>query len=332
VFNYRCTPGPAPGSSTFLNTLKNDSAAATAAAGTLPAVTAPTLVLLAAGMGSRFGGPKQIAPIGPGGSALIDYAARDATAAGFGRLVLVVRGEIAEAVDSHIRQHWPSELRPEYVRQDLEPAAVAATSAGRQKPLGTAHALVAAAPSLEGGPFGVANADDLYGASAFALLADHLGQGGGHALVGYRLANTLLGDRPVNRALCEVDAAGTVTGIVEGAVHVGPGDDPELTWRPIGAPEADARVMKGDEPVSMNLWGFTPAILPVLRSAFAAFSAGDRIAAGDELFLPNVIGEHLRSAGGDLTVTMLASDARCLGVTHPDDVPLLQERLTGPAW
>ncbi len=127
-------------------------------------------------MGSRFGGPKQIAPIGPGGSALIDYAARDAMAGGFGRLVLIVRGEIVEAVESHVQRHWPAEIRPEYVRQDLEPAAVAATSAGRQKPLGTAHALVAAAPSLDG-PFGVANADDLYGASAFAMLAEHLGRG-----------------------------------------------------------------------------------------------------------------------------------------------------------
>lgn len=292
-------------------------------------MTDPTLVLLAAGMGSRFGGPKQIAPIGPDGSALIDYAARDAMAAGFGRLVLIVRGEIAEAVDAHVRRHWPAELRPEYVRQDLEPAAVAAVAAGRQKPLGTAHALVAAAPSLEGGPFGVANADDLYGASAFALLAEHLRQGGGHALVGYRLANTLLGDRPVNRALCEVDTDGNVTRIVEGAVNIGDG---ELTWRPIGAPDADARVMKGDEPVSMNLWGFTPDILPVLEDAFAAFSAGGGIAEGEELFLPNVVGEHLRSAGGDVVVTMLVSDDRCLGVTHPDDVPLLQETLPGPAW
>ncbi|HEU5448002.1 MAG TPA: NTP transferase domain-containing protein [Acidimicrobiia bacterium] len=291
-------------------------------------MTAPTLVLLAAGMGSRFGGPKQIAPIGPGGSALIDYAARDAMAAGFGRLVLIVRGEIADAVDAHVQEHWPAELRPEYVRQDLEPAAVAATSAGRQKPLGTAHALVAAAPSLDG-PFGVANADDLYGASAFAMLADHLRQGGGHALVGYRLVNTLLGDRPVNRALCEVDADGNITRIVEGAVHVGDG---ELTWRPIGGSDDDARPMKGDEPVSMNLWGFTPAILPVLVDAFAEFEAGGGIAAGEELFLPNVVGENLRSAGGDLVVTMLVSDDRCLGVTHPDDVPLLQETLPGPAW
>jgi hypothetical protein len=293
-------------------------------------VTAPTLVLLAAGMGSRFGGPKQIAPIGPGGSALIDYAARDAMAAGFGRLVLIVRGEIAEAVENHVRRHWPAELRPEYVRQDLEPAAVAAVAAGRQKPLGTAHALVAAASSLDG-PFGVANADDLYGASAFAMLADHLRRGGGHALVGYRLANTLLGDRPVNRALCEVDADGNVTRIVEGAVHVDDSDG-ALTWRPIDAPETDARVMKGDEPVSMNLWGFTPAVLPVLREAFAEFSASGAIEAGAELFLPNVVGEHLRSAGGDLAMTMLVSDDRCLGVTHPDDVPLLQQTLTGPAW
>jgi hypothetical protein len=293
-------------------------------------VTAPTLVLLAAGMGSRFGGPKQIAPIGPGGSALIDYAARDAAAAGFERLVLIVRGEILEAVEAHVAGHWPAGLRPEYVRQDLEPAAVAATAAGRAKPLGTAHALVAAAASADlDGPFGVANADDLYGEPAFRLLADHLAGGGGHALVGYRLANTLLGDRPVNRALCQVGPEGRLTGVVEGAVHCGDG---ELTWRPLGAPEVEARVMKGDEPVSMNLWGFTPEILPVLGEAFAAFEAGGGIAAGEELFLPNVVGRHLGPPPGGLDVTVLVSEGRCLGVTHPDDVPLLQETLTGPAW
>ncbi len=265
-------------------------------------MAAPTLVLLAAGMGSRFGGPKQIAPIGPGGSALIDYAARDAVAAGFGRLVLIVRGEVIEAVERHVAAHWPADIRPEYVRQDLEASAVAAVAAGRAKPLGTAHALVAAAPSLDG-PFGVANADDLYGASAFKLLADHLAGGGGHTLVGYRLANTLLGDRPVNRALCRVDPAGHLTGIVEGAVDVG---DDGLTWRPIGAAEAEAQAMKG-------------------------VSAGGGIAAGEELFLPNVVGEHLGPPAG-LDVTVLVSEDRCLGVTHPDDVPLLQATLTGPAW
>jgi hypothetical protein len=290
-------------------------------------VAAPTLVLLAAGMGSRFGGPKQIEPIGPGGSALIDYAARDAVAAGFGRLVLIVRGEIIEAVERHVAAHWPAGIRPEYVRQDLEASAVAAVAAGRAKPLGTAHALVAAAPSLDG-PFGVANADDLYGASAFKLLADHLAGGGGHTLVGYRLANTLLGDRPVNRALCRVDPGGRLTGIVEGAVDVG---DDGLTWRPIGAAEAEAQAMKGDEPVSMNLWGFTPSIVAILTEAFAAFSAGGGIAAGEELFLPNVVGEHLGPPAG-LDVTVLVSEDRCLGVTHPDDVPLLQATLTGPAW
>lgn len=292
-------------------------------------MTAPTLVLLAAGMGSRFGGPKQIAPIGPGGSALIDYAARDAVSAGFGRLVLIVRGEILEAVEQHVAEHWPADLRPEYVRQDLEPSAVAATAAGRAKPLGTAHALVAAAPLLDG-PFGVANADDLYGASAFKLLAGHLVvDNGGHVLVGYRLANTLLGDRPVNRALCQVGPDGRLTGIVEGAVKVGEGDG-KLTWRPIAAGEDEARVMQGDEPVSMNLWGFTPDIVPVLKDDFAAFERGGGIAAGEELFLPNVVGQHL-GAGG-LDVSVLVSDDRCLGVTHPDDVPLLQETLPGPAW
>ena len=293
-------------------------------------MTAPTLVLLAAGMGSRFGGPKQIAPIGPGGSALIDYAARDAIAAGFRRLVLIVRGEIVEAVQEHVARHWPGGLRPEYVRQDLEPAAQAAVAGGRAKPLGTAHALLAAAPTIGAGPFGVANADDLYGAAAFGQLADHLAAGGGHALVAYRLAHTLLGDRPVNRALCRIADAGRLTGVVEGAVQVdgADGDGRRLTWRPIGAPDSEVRAMTGDEPVSMNLWGFTAAILPVLRDAFAAFEAGGGIGAGEELFLPNVVGEHL----GELDVSVLVSEGRCLGVTHPDDVPLLRAILDGPAW
>jgi len=114
-------------------------------------------------------------------------------------------------------------------------------------------------------------------------------------------------------------------------VHVGDGGSGagrRLTWRPIGAPESDARPMTGDEPVSMNLWGFTAAILPVLGDAFAAFEAGGGIAAGEELFLPNVVGEHL----GELDVRVLVSEGRCLGVNHPDDVPLLQAVLDGPAW
>ena len=90
--------------------------------------------------------------------------------------------------------------------------------------------------------------------------------------------------------------------------------------------------MKGDEPVSMNLWGLTPDVVPVLTDAFAEFQASGAIEAGTELFLPNVVGENLRSAGGNLDVTMLVSDDRCLGVTHPDDVPLLQQTFSGPAW
>ena len=105
----------------------------------------------------------------------------------------------------------------------------------------------------------------------------------------------------------------------------------DLTWRPVGAPDSEAHRMTGDEPVSMNLWGFTPEILPVLRWAFDAFAAGGGIATGEELFLPNVVGEQLGGTGG-LDVAVLVSDGRCLGVTHPDDVPLLQATLPGPAW
>jgi CTP:molybdopterin cytidylyltransferase MocA len=289
-------------------------------------MAAPALVLLAAGLGSRFGGPKQIAPIGPNGSTLIDYAARDARAAGFDRLVLVVRGEIAATVEDHVRNHWPPELPAEFVRQDLEETAAAAVRSGRTKPLGTGHAILTAAPHLDG-PFGVANADDHYGASGLATLARHLDAGGGHVLVGYRLANTLLGDRPVNRALCRVDGDGKLTALVEGEVRTGPDG---LTWRPIGAPDSEAESMTGGEVVSVNLWGFTGEVVPLLEEAFDAFTAGGGIESGAELLLPTVVGDHLGPGG--LDVTVLVSEERCLGVTHPDDVPLLQATLGGPAW
>jgi CTP:molybdopterin cytidylyltransferase MocA len=288
-------------------------------------LTAPALVVLAAGLGSRFGGPKQIAPIGPGGAALIDYTARDALAAGFERLVLVVRGEVAGAIEDHVRRRWPAELRPQFVRQDLEESALAAVRSGRTKPLGTAHAVLVAASVIDG-PFGVANADDLYGASGLAILARHLG-GGGHVLVGYRLANSLLGERPVNRALCRTDPDGNLTAIVEGEVRTGPGG---LTWRPIDAPGEEAQAMTGDEIVSMNLWGFTPEVVPLLGDAFRAFAAGGGIESGAELLLPGVVGDHLGPGG--LDVAVLVSEERCLGVTHPDDVPLLRATMTSPAW
>jgi MobA-like NTP transferase domain len=292
-------------------------------------MTVPALVLLAAGLGSRFGGPKQIAPIGPDGSALIDYTARDAAAAGFGRLILVVRSEIAGAVEDHVRARWPAELNAEFVRQDLEPNAVAAVRAGRVKPLGTAHAVLVAAQAADlDGPFGVANADDIYGPSALGMLARHLAGGTGHALVGFRLGNSLLGDRPVNRALCRTTPAGKLDEIVEGEVRTESG---RLTWRPLGAGDAQEVPVTGEELVSVNLWGFTPAFVPVLADAFAAFVADDGIATGAELFLPTVIGQRL-AGGGGLDVDVLVSEERCLGVTHPDDVPLLQATLDGPAW
>ena len=287
----------------------------------------PALVLLAAGLGSRFGGPKQLAPIGPAGDALIDYTARDAVAAGFGRLVLIIRGEIADAIEAHVRKRWPGDLDVAFVRQDLEPTAMAAARAGRTKPLGTAHAVLCAAGPLGDRRFGVANADDLYGPDAFRLLARHLRGGGGHVLVAYRLARTLLGDRPVNRALCQVEADGRLARVVEGE---GRPDAGGLPWRALDAPPAEARRVAGEELVSVNLWGFTTDVIPVLAGAFADFAAGEGVMSGAEIFLPTVIGERLEA--GTLRVDVLATGERCVGVTHPDDVPLLQETLTAPAW
>ena len=150
-----------------------------------------TLVVLAAGLGSRFGGLKQLAPVGPDGEAIPDYNARDAVAAGFDRAVVVVRTEIEAQMKAHVAARWPAELDVAFVAQDRDPVALRHP---RLKPLGTTHAVLAAVGGAEvGGPFGVLNADDLYGHDALQLLAAHLANRDDHCLVGYAVANTILG-------------------------------------------------------------------------------------------------------------------------------------------
>jgi dTDP-glucose pyrophosphorylase len=283
----------------------------------------PALVVLAAGLGRRFGGLKQLAPVGPGGEAIVDYAVRDALAAGFGPIVLVVRSEIEPAVRAHVRRHWPAEVEPVFAGQDRDPSAQAAIAAGRTKPLGTAQAVLAGV--VQGrvdGPFGVVNADDLYGAEAYRLLAGHLenGAAAGSALVTFSLASTLLGDGPVNRALCEV-RAGRLAAVHEGVV--GPG----LRWT--ARSTGQARTLTGHEPVSMNCWGLAAAAVPVLADAVARFAASDGVAAGDEVLLPDVIAELI---GAGHPVAALASSGPCIGVTHPGDLDAVRRLVAGPAW
>ncbi len=244
------------------------------------------LVVLAAGMGRRFGGLKQLAAVGPGGEAIFDVVTARAADAGFTRAVVVVRREIEANVSAHLCAH-PAPLPVELVLQ--EPV------------IGTAHAVLAARPTLRGG-FAVVNADDCYPTEAFMQLGTHLRRPDdrAHALVAFRLRNTLLDARPVSRAFLDVDAAGRL-----GAVH-------EET---VAATVDDPR---GDLLVSMNMWGFRPSMLDVLADAIDAHTTTTSRA---EVRLPDVVDAFV-AAGG--IVRVVPCEARCVGLTYAEDLPAVR--------
>jgi hypothetical protein len=262
---------------------------------------------MAAGLGSRFGGLKQLAPVGPHGEAILDYSANDAVAAGFDHVVLVVRSEIEPEVRGHIEGRWPPALRVDLVCQDLD-ASVAGLA--RQKPLGTAHAVLSSRPVVDG-PFAVVNADDLYGPGCYRLIIGHFaaqsavapgaGVGAEHALVGFRLADTVApGSGPVMRGLCQQDAGGHLVTITETLIN-----------------ESMAGVSP-DMLVSMNVWAFQPDIFDGLAGAVTAFLEAGQGAGDGEVLLPTVVGDLI--AGGRAVVRVLPATDRWVGLTYATDL------------
>ncbi len=262
----------------------------------------PTLVLLAAGRARRYGGCKPLAPVGLHGEAVIDLVASDALAGGFGTVVLVLGPSTGPAIRYHVEQTWPKAVD---VRFALQPA-----------PLGTVHAVLCASEFVGDEPYGVCNADDVYGTSGCTMLASHLVAGTGtNALVGYRLADAVVGLSPVTRGICRVGEDGELLGVderrqvratAEGGFVAGDGREP-ATLSP------DARV-------SMNLWGFTPAFHRTLQAAMDAATEASEEA---EVLLPEVVASSLGSA----SFTVLPASGRCVGVTHPDDLSLVQAEI-----
>jgi hypothetical protein len=278
----------------------------------------PTLVLLAAGVGSRYGGPKQIDPVGPEGHTLIDYAAFDARRVGFDRLVLVVRSENEAVVRAVVDQGLGRHMAVDYAVQDTALPAGFESPPGRTKPWGTGHALLSAAPFLEG-PFAVLNADDFYGAASFRLLADwmsHPRETSAHALVSFALRTTLSPAGPVNRGVCSVDGDGRLRGVREVLKIEIEGDDGRY-------PEGDGTTTRldGETPVSLNFWGFRPGILPAFETAFAGFLAEHGTSTTAELFIPSVVQSLID--GGEAQVEVLPGGGPWAGLTHPEDRPHL---------
>ena len=281
----------------------------------------PTLIIMAAGMGSRFGGLKQISPVGPNGEKIIDYSIYDAMQAGFGKVVFVIKHAIEQEFKEQIGNAIAKRFPVAYVFQELDalPAGYAVPE-GRVKPWGTGHAVLCCRGVVHE-PFAVVNADDYYGHSCFRLLAEFLQkpQSGApmhFAMVGYRLCNTLTENGYVSRGVCTVDGDNRLLALTERTHIEQRGADAAYTED--GAHFID---LPGDTTVSMNFWGFSPLYLRELERRFPAFLDENlpRNPLKCEYFVPSVVDAQLRAGTAD--VTMLHTDDAWHGVTYHDDLP-----------
>ena len=280
-----------------------------------------TLVVLAAGMGSRYGGLKQLDPVGPSGEIILDYSVRDAVKAGFTKVVFVIRCGMLDLFRDTVAFRYEGKLLVEYAFQELEPLPAGRVSPpGREKPWGTGHAVLAARPAVTG-PFAVINADDYYGPSGFRELADFLKSAtiGHYAMVGYRLDRTLSDYGTVSRGICRADHEGYLIDIIERTA---------IERRPGGiVAEGNPPVqLEGSEPTSMNFWGFTPDLFEHLERLFDEFleeRGGDLKA---EFYLPAAVSSLITS--GESTVRLLHSQDPWFGLTYPEDRPLVVEALS----
>jgi CTP:molybdopterin cytidylyltransferase MocA len=275
-----------------------------------------TLVVLAAGLSSRYGGSmKQTDAVGPRGETLLDYGVYDAIRAGFTRIVFVVRPEIERHFAERVRQ-LPDRVEGRCVYQTLDQLPPGfRVPAGRVKPWGTGHAVMAAAGVDS--PFVVINADDFYGASAYARLAGHLRAHAAasppcFALVGYRLRDTLSAHGGVSRAICRLDDERRVMDVIEVFDLVDAGG--RVNGR---TPDGEAVSFAGDELVSMSIWGFTPAVFPMLRARFAAFLRDRGADPKAEFLLPVAVSAAI--AAGEAELVALAAGETWCGMTSRQD-------------
>ncbi len=279
----------------------------------------PTLLVLAAGMGSRYGGLKQIDPVGPNGETIIDYSIYDALRAGFGKLVFVIRHDIEAAFKETIGARFHGRVPVEYVFQELDKLPPGfSVPPGRTKPWGTAHAILMAEEGIHE-PFAAINADDFYGANSYRLLAEHLQRGtGDFAMVGFILRNTLSEFGSVARGICQVGADGYLQGVTE-LTKIEKADNAAKYT------DAEGKVhpLTGDEMVSMNMWGFTPALFGQLRRRFVAFLERQGKDLKAECYIPTEVNGLVRE--GQARVKMLRTPDAWFGVTYREDRPFVVE-------
>jgi hypothetical protein len=290
-------------------------------------VTEPVLVVMAAGLGSRYGGLKQLDPVGPGGEILLDYCIYDALRAGFERVVFVIKAEIEEAFREKIGRTIERQCETAYAYQRLDdvPPDFEVPS-GRVKPWGTAHAVFSARHAVDS-PFAVINADDFYGRSSYQALYNYLRDARDrdgaydYCMVGFRLDNTLTEHGRVARGVCTVDRDGFLLGVRERTRIQRFGEEVRYTedgetWIQIS----------GESTVSLNMWGFTPSLFAELEARFLPFlrENKDRILKA-EYFLPEVVGDLSRERVA--SVKVLSTDERWFGITYKADKPRVERAI-----
>lgn len=272
----------------------------------------PTLLVLAAGTGSRYG-PKMAEPVGPNGEAIVDYSIYDARRAGFERIVFVIRKEIEQRFKDAASARFGRGFRAEYVFQELGKLTTSdQVPAGRGKPWGTTHAILMAAGVIHE-PFAVINVNDFYGVESYKTLARHLTSGtSDYAMVGFTLRNTLSEFGTVARGVCHVDDSGYLDRIVELKDVEREGGHA----RHIIAPAEQMR-LTGDEVVSMNMWGFTPQVFAHLRGHFQRFLQSNSADLKAECHIPGTINDLLLA--GQARVKVLRSGDSWFGITYGED-------------
>ena len=285
----------------------------------------PVLVVMAAGMGSRYGGMKQIDPVGPCGQVIVDYSLYDARRAGFETVIFVIKHEIEEAFKAAIGNRVSRVMDVKYAFQQLDELPEGYTiPEGRVKPWGTAHAILTAEQAIGSAPFAVINADDYYGPQGFKLVYDYLSShadGDRYAwnMVGFLLGNTVSANGSVSRGVCVTDENSNLVSVTErtciepydGGIHYT--EDGGANWTDLPA----------DTVVSMNLWGFTPGYVAEAKAGFVAFLK-ENLPVNPlkcEYYLPSVVTAALQR--GDADVHVLTSPDKWHGITYREDKPEL---------
>ncbi|MCD4830944.1 MAG: hypothetical protein K8R02_03935 [Anaerohalosphaeraceae bacterium] len=285
----------------------------------------PTLLIIAAGMGSRYGGLKQIDSVGPNGEMIIDYSMYDAVKAGFEKIVFVIRPHLEEAFKEKIGSKLDGTVETVYAYQELDSClGDFKLPADREKPWGTGHAILVAKDVIDS-PFAVINADDYYGSHSFKIMRQYLSDSSGinknhYAMVGYSLYNTLSDNGTVARGVCQADEKMLLKKIVECL-----GIEKTETGAGFIDSRGEEQSLTGNEIASMNLWGFHPSIFEYLQKMFDEFLVEYGNELKSELFIPLVVDRLINN--NQITAKVLTTDDRWFGITYKEDMPIAQKSI-----